>query len=224
MTEQIEQHPDDQYQPPGQPDLQLGRMYINACILARKGRYGQATQMLEDAMACEDCSPAKALDLQAKIYAQQGLNLEAQACWLQAKQYDVDNPAYDRALGRLHRISPWAGHPLFILAALTLIMSTTLLIWQLQSSWMHSVEPLPTVQSNDRLHQSQPSISESQAIGDLNQKVTQLQEQVANLLVLVNQINEQTQIRTLRVEGQLSVAPSTDQTGMAGDQPSQQPQ
>lgn len=89
----------------GDPDALL-----EACQLARKGHYSEATQRLADALKAGTCTEPQALDLQARMYAQQGLLLHAESCWRKAQSLDRANPAYDEALTSLRRTQrPFAG-------------------------------------------------------------------------------------------------------------------
>ncbi len=91
----------------------------HARLLARRGRFAEATEQLAEARARGECTEATALDLQARICAQQGLLLEAEACWRRAQSLDPANPAYADALGALRqtqrpfaawqRTGAWAG-------------------------------------------------------------------------------------------------------------------
>lgn len=80
-----------------------GRLFDSAVALARKGRYEEAGELLQGALNLGQCSQAQALDLQARMYAQQGLHLYAESCWYRAKQFDKSNPAFDSALARLQQ-------------------------------------------------------------------------------------------------------------------------
>ena len=61
------------------------RLFSAAVILARRGRYTEAAKLLQNALDAGECSHAEALDLQARIYAQQGLYWHAESCWHKAK-------------------------------------------------------------------------------------------------------------------------------------------
>ena len=74
-----------------------------AASMARKGRYQEALRALRQAVAAEECSDAEALDLQARIYAQQGMLLRAESCWTEALRKDPGNANFTAALARLHR-------------------------------------------------------------------------------------------------------------------------
>lgn len=99
------------------------RALFNEAIRAsRAGSYLEATQLLREAQEQRGCSEVEALDLQARIYAQKGLFLNAESCWQRAKALDAGNPAYDEALTRLHRVAArprpmrwvWLGLPLVV--------------------------------------------------------------------------------------------------------------
>ncbi len=80
-----------------------GRPFQVAITLARKGRYNEASKSLQSALVAGECTEAEALDLQARIYSQQGLYLKAESCWVKANALDKTNPAYERALAWLRR-------------------------------------------------------------------------------------------------------------------------
>ncbi len=80
-----------------------GNSFFEATRLARRGSYSEAVRLLGKALESGECSEVQALDLRARIYVQQGLHLEAEACWLKARELDGGNPDYDRALRRLRR-------------------------------------------------------------------------------------------------------------------------
>jgi tetratricopeptide (TPR) repeat protein len=78
-------------------------LFATAALMARKGRYDDASQWLRDACEAHECSGAEALDLQARICAQQGMLTQAEACWIEALRQDPSNPAYTKAIARLRR-------------------------------------------------------------------------------------------------------------------------
>lgn len=63
-----------------------------ATDLARSGRYAEADKLLAENMRDLDRTPA-ALDLRARMYAQQGQLREARSCWNRALQLDPTNEA-----------------------------------------------------------------------------------------------------------------------------------
>lgn len=75
--------------------------FVEAAEKARLGRHAEATALLEAARAARDCSEVEALDLQARMLAQQGRYLEAEGLWRRCREIDGGNPAYDDALARL---------------------------------------------------------------------------------------------------------------------------
>lgn len=79
------------------------RFWCEALSLAREGAYAEATSFLAKAIEKGQCSEAEALDLQARILAQQGRFLEAESCWIRARGLDPDTDRYDAALHRLRR-------------------------------------------------------------------------------------------------------------------------
>jgi tetratricopeptide (TPR) repeat protein len=107
-----------------------GQLFARAKVLARKGRYDEATKLLQKAIDAEECSESESLDLLARIYAQQGRYLEAESCWRKAKDLDDSNPAYDDALNRLRRAHrPFARFAQTAVAVCAFAL-LALLLWQ----------------------------------------------------------------------------------------------
>ena len=75
---------------------------VRATELARTGRYRDAEHLLV-AMLNKVHPPVAALDLAARIHAQQGHWEDARALWDQALQADPDNPTYMAALHCVER-------------------------------------------------------------------------------------------------------------------------
>ncbi|MCC5829134.1 MAG: hypothetical protein JJU36_06765 [Phycisphaeraceae bacterium] len=101
-----------------------------ATSIARKGRYAEATKVLRRALETGDCSESEALDLQARIYAQQGLYLQAEACWQQAKQLGGPSSLYDDAIAQLRRSRLPTVRALRIFMGGTALVFLALLLWQ----------------------------------------------------------------------------------------------
>lgn len=92
-----------------------------AANLARLGRYDEAQPWLVEAAKEPSLRPS-ALDLQARIFAQQGRYLEAERCWLEAVRLEPRNPSFRKALDALtkqRRPLLWL-RPLVAAAALAL--------------------------------------------------------------------------------------------------------
>lgn len=104
--------------------------YASAVRMARRGRYADASRFLQQSLDAGECSDAEALDLQAKIYAQQGLYLHAETCWRRAQSADPSNTTYSEALERLKRgRRPWGPFDrVSVLAAGLAVLS--FLLWQ----------------------------------------------------------------------------------------------
>jgi len=107
-----------------------GQAYLAAIALARQGKYGEASKLLQKAFEAGECSEVDALDLQARMYAQQGCYFEAESCWRKAKALDGANPAYDEALSRLRRVHHSTGRLLGAVAVLFAAVALGLLFWQ----------------------------------------------------------------------------------------------
>jgi hypothetical protein len=106
----------------------------SAMRLARKGCYAEATEELADTLEAGACSELEALDLQARIYAQQGMLLNAEACWRKAQQLDPENPSYADALAELRRIqrpyAAWGARAAYAISALFLLAGMALLAFR----------------------------------------------------------------------------------------------
>jgi len=117
-------------EPQAQGDDRRSGLFVAATSLARKGRYVDATRVLRRALACGDCSQEDALDLLARIYVQQGLYLQAESCWQEAKRLDSSNPEYDAALERLRRAHLSTGRLFHLFATVAVILVAGLMLWQ----------------------------------------------------------------------------------------------
>ncbi len=106
------------------------RVFTAAVLLARKGRYAEATTLLARARDTHACSEAEALDLQARIYAQQGLALAAEACWRQAQTLESATHAYEAALHRLRHVRPSFDRWPRMVVALGMVVVVGMLVWQ----------------------------------------------------------------------------------------------
>lgn len=89
-----------------------------AADLARVGRYSEAEGLLSEATRGEKIRP-EILDLLARIHAQQGRFLEAQAFWTQASQLDPSNEVYQAAL---RRIAKTQSQPVWLASLLPLMV------------------------------------------------------------------------------------------------------
>ncbi|MBD3291787.1 MAG: hypothetical protein GF393_02620 [Armatimonadia bacterium] len=104
--------------------------YVRAALMARKGHYADAARLLSEAHQAGECSDAEALDLQARIYAQQGFHLEAESCWRRAQSVDSSNPVYAGALHRLRQVHQPGPRVYGITAAAMALLVLGLLLWQ----------------------------------------------------------------------------------------------
>jgi len=82
---------------------EVGANLVDARLLARQGRFAEATVRLDEAFSLGECTEVEALDLKARICAQQGLLLQAEACWRKAQSLDAENPVYADALTALRQ-------------------------------------------------------------------------------------------------------------------------
>jgi tetratricopeptide (TPR) repeat protein len=78
-------------------------LHCSAALLAQKGLYTEAMTELSKALEAGHCSQPQALDLRARIFAQQGYFLKAEKCWQEACLLDPTNPSYEEALTALRR-------------------------------------------------------------------------------------------------------------------------
>lgn len=79
--------------------LGLTAVMSRAALLARRGRLAQAEELLLP-LAADPHAPTTALDLLAKVYAQQGRLEQAQALWARAVEMNPGNPRLRAALDR----------------------------------------------------------------------------------------------------------------------------
>jgi tetratricopeptide (TPR) repeat protein len=110
-------------------------LLVNAALLARKGRYGEASELIARARASDRCPQAAALDLQARIFVQQGQLLRAEACWTEALQLDPANLAYVEALAQLRRSASPMHRLRANLLALCAVVAVAAALWFAHSSY-----------------------------------------------------------------------------------------
>lgn len=105
-------------------------LHAQSIFAARGGRYAEAVQLLDAARAARQCTPVEALDLHARICAQQGLHLEAERLWLRATELSGNPTAFDAPLRRLRdlRIRPSRLPVVLVAASVLLIMGTV--VWR----------------------------------------------------------------------------------------------
>ena len=96
LASEIPSEPSDQQ---GSPESQLMEsiMLARAMLLARKGKLEQAEALLVSLVNKADCR-MHALDLLAKVYAQQQKIKQAQATWLKALEREPSNLHFLSAL------------------------------------------------------------------------------------------------------------------------------
>lgn len=115
--------------------------------LARAGRHGEAEAAVKEMLPHYETTPS-ALDLLARIRAQQGRLLEAEALWTQASGLDPDNEAYRTALRRIAKIQRrpvWLGIVGPTLAALAIVLG----IWLVGVSLAHRLDRLQTTTQSE---------------------------------------------------------------------------
>ena len=80
------------------PAKDTPRLYLLvAAQLARLGRYDEAESILARLDGYSELQ-AECMDLRARMLAQQGRYVEAEACWLQSLRLSPDNEAFQRGL------------------------------------------------------------------------------------------------------------------------------
>lgn len=112
--------------------LLLEARFAQAVNLARGGHYAEAENVL-GSMAQEGDQAPMRLDLLARIRAQQGRLLEAEALWTQAAQLAPDNGAFQAGLARIAALQ---NRPLrawrifFVVIALAILLAAAGLTWK----------------------------------------------------------------------------------------------
>ncbi|MDF1798889.1 MAG: hypothetical protein P1V81_06915, partial [Planctomycetota bacterium] len=112
---------------PDATDVGGGAYLDEAKRLARKRRFREASAVLQTARSEGECSTAEALDLQARIYAQEGRYLLAEKCWTRALEDDPGNSTYVGALERL-RSAATQGSPGRLVLGAVVVLAVS---WQL---------------------------------------------------------------------------------------------
>jgi type VI secretion system protein ImpK len=149
------QHPPDGAQRSRLPDHPATNAVISSLLhqvtlaraadLARAGHYSEAEPLLSEAVGEDQAMPA-ALDLLARIRAQQGRLLEAEALWTRACQLDPTNEAYRAGL---HRIANMQRRPVWLaflspwlvgLVVVGIIIATGLFVRNSLSEWRASFQ------------------------------------------------------------------------------------
>lgn len=108
-----------------------GRLFVLATTLAREGLFAEATKVLHKALAAGECSEAEALDLQARIYAQEGLGFQAESCWQRMQHLAGLDPKQDPALARMQRSFISAQSLFHVSIAVAVVAVLGLLFWQI---------------------------------------------------------------------------------------------
>jgi Flp pilus assembly protein TadB len=120
-----------------QPLTQLATLALGAAAeMARAGKHSAALDLLST-LAVEQTSSPEALDLLARIHAQQGSYDKAEVLWMRAAEERPSNQGYQLALHRLRRIAespfqrllaaPWFA-TLLIIVVVVLFLGLTSLV------------------------------------------------------------------------------------------------
>lgn len=102
-------------------------LMAEAARLARRGRWAEAEMAVGAVLALEPSGRAEALDLLARMWAQQGRSKDAAAAWTEALALEPGNAAYAGALRQVSRSSALRARawlvPLLGAAAVGLIVA-----------------------------------------------------------------------------------------------------
>jgi hypothetical protein len=107
-----------------------GPLFHRALLMAHRGRFEDATVALSLARESGHCTDGESLDLQARMYAQQGLYLHAESCWRKAQHLGGGKPEYAAALSRLHASHNRPLRLMVIACGLLIIGGLGVLTWQ----------------------------------------------------------------------------------------------
>lgn len=110
-----------------------GGTLATAANLARRGQYAEAETLLAS-LPTDGPMAAPILDLKARVFAQQGRYVEAEACWIEAIRQSPGNPAYQAALARIREDRvPFGGRFWgFVFVGLCILAAAGMLSWRLQ--------------------------------------------------------------------------------------------
>jgi tetratricopeptide (TPR) repeat protein len=120
-------------------------MLSQAAALARRGEYAAAANLLNQLVGQHN-EGAAALDLLARIHAQQGRLSEAETFWRRALEIEPNNQSYLAGLNRIARIRSrptWANAVSPIVSIFTVAIMLVLVGWFLINYWRGS--PLDNV-------------------------------------------------------------------------------
>lgn len=107
-----------------------GPLFHSAVLMAHRGRFEDATVALSLARESGQCTDGESLDLQARMYAQQGLYLHAESCWRKAQHLGGGKPEYAAALSRLHASHNRPLRLMVLAFGLLIIGGLGVLAWQ----------------------------------------------------------------------------------------------
>ncbi len=107
-----------------------GPLFHSAVLMAHRGRFEDATVALSLARESGQCTDGESLDLQARMYAQQGLYLHAESCWRKAQHLGGGKPEYAAALSRLHASHNRPLRLMVLAFGLLIIGGLAVLAWQ----------------------------------------------------------------------------------------------
>jgi len=119
--------------------LQYQSILARSTHLARAGHYTKAEQLLVN-LPSESRSNPEVLDLQARIYAQQGLLNEAHNFWNRAGKLNTSSPAYQAGINRITATQRKTGYYYLIKIGIGIILVTGAILFSLGilNSYMQS--------------------------------------------------------------------------------------
>ena len=175
-----------------------------ACMLGRKGRYDEATKALQAALDAGCCSEAEAFDIQARMYAQQGLYLYAETCWQRAKKSDPHNPAYDLALARLRSPQSRGSAWISLVGSCLLLILLGLLTWQIIQMNLYTLRRVQAVEQNTvEIHKEILTMRQAQQTG-----AQQLDEQIAGINSTLSQLDTRMTQQVAALSAEQNQSPS----------------
>ncbi|MEQ1867255.1 MAG: hypothetical protein ABL996_21660 [Micropepsaceae bacterium] len=138
---------------PSEAPMPTADAFFKAATLARRRRYADAGAVLHHALEEGHCSQAEALDLQARMFVQQGRLLDAEICWTKAQAVSGPGISYAAEIALLReQARPSPFHLLLVggTVAAILLVAISLLGWNAARDSVRQVAELEKAM-NDRL-------------------------------------------------------------------------
>lgn len=150
-------------------------LFVEAAILARRGRYSEAARLLSRARESGRCTELEALDLEARMHAQQGEYLAAEECWRRARSLSGEPDAYKAELRRLRGAASSSQRRPVVLAAGLLLLAVP--VWQLTFG-------VPAMQT--RLDRAEAALAALRVeLGTLDERTRSRQEEISSGVTVV---------------------------------------